>query len=86
MKELLSRFSWEAIKFDGQVLACLVVIWLVVVGCAISSIYKQNFNVAHRRFWIALVTLVPVGGVRCYLPVCFDADKYPELFFWRGSK
>ena len=86
MKELLSRFSWDAIKFDEQVLACMIVVWLVVVGCAISSINKQSFSVAQRRFWIAFVTLVPVVGVLCYLPACFDANKYPELFFWRRLK
>jgi hypothetical protein len=30
--------------------------------------------------------LVPVFGVLWYVAVCFDADKYPELFFWRRSK
>ncbi len=86
MKELFSRFSWDAIKFNEQVLVCMIVIWIAVVGCTISSINRQNYSPAQRRFWIAFVTLVPVLGVLCYLPVCFDADKYPELFFWRRSK
>ena len=86
MKELISRFSWNAIKFNGQVLTCMILIWLAVVGCTISSIGKQSFSVAQHRFWVAFVILVPIIGVLCYLPVCFDADKHPELFFWRRSK
>ena len=86
MKELLSRFSLEAIKFDGQVLTCMILVWVTVVGSAISSINRQNYGLAQRRFWIAVVSLVPVFGVLWYIAVSFDADKYPELFFWRRSK
>ena len=86
MRELISRFSLDAIKFNGQVLACMILIWIVVVGCTISSINHQSYSAAQRRFWIALVTLVPLLGMLSYLAASFEASKYPELFFWKRFK
>ena len=86
MKELFYRFSLDAIKFNGQVLACMIVMWITVLVCAISSLNSQNYTPARRRFWLAFMILVPGVGVLCYLPACFHVDEHPELFFWRKSK
>ena len=86
MKELYYRFSLDAIKFNGQVLACMIVVWLAVIGCAITSLNKQDFTPARRRFWLAFIVLVPGVGLICYLPTCVRAHDHPELFFWKKSK
>lgn len=86
MREILSRFSWDAIKFDDQVLACMVVIWGVVLMCAVSSIRSQNFGKIQRAFWLTLVIFVPLVGLLFYLPFSFRAANYPEFFFWRRQR
>jgi hypothetical protein len=86
MRELFNRFSWDAIKFNDQVLACLVVIWGAVLLCAISSIRHQPFGKTQRAFWMTLVVTVPLLGLLLYLPFSFRAANYPELFFWRRNR
>ncbi len=86
MNEIIGRFSLNAIKFNGQVLGCMICVWIAVLVCAIGSLNKQAYTPARRRFWLAFMILVPGVGVLCYLPSCIHADSHPELFFWRRSK
>lgn len=86
MNEFFGRFSLNAIKFNNQVLACMVLIWLAVLGCAIASLNRQDYTLARRRFWLAFMILVPVVGMVCYLVACFQPEKHSELFFWRRSR
>lgn len=83
MKDILSRFSWDAIRFDGQIVACAAVIWLLVVGCAISSVLNQPFNKQQRVFWITLILVFPLVGLLIYLPFSVRPENYPQLFIWR---
>jgi len=86
MRELLTRFSLDAIKFNGQVLACLLIIWAVVLACSISSILGQNFDRRRRLFWIVFVIAVPVAGLLAYLPFSFKREELPYLLQNRSSK
>lgn len=86
MREILSRFSWDAIKFNEQVLACMIVVWGAVLLCAMSSIRGQPFSKAQRAFWMALVICLPLLGLLFYLPFSFRASNYPEFFFWRRNR
>ena len=70
MKDLLNRFDFQALKINGQTITCAVVIWFVVLGCALASINSQPFNKSQRLFWIVFVLCVPVVGLLCYLPIC----------------
>ena len=70
MRELLNRFSIDAIKINGQTITCALVIWVAVLGCALASINSQPFNQRQRLFWIVFVLCVPLVGLLCYLPCC----------------
>ncbi len=86
MREIISRFSWDAIKFDDQVLAAMIIVWGAVLLCAVSSIRNQPFTKLQRTFWLSLVIGLPMIGLLFYLPFSFRATNYPELFFWKRSK
>lgn len=59
---------FEYLVFAGAV-------WLVVAGCAVSSICTQRMDAATRRFWIVLVLLLPPFGLLLYLPFSLDNPK-----------
>jgi fatty acid desaturase len=86
MSNLLNKFSLSAIKFNGTIAACIVVLWLVVVGTAISSIFSQPFSKKQRTFWILMVVFLPVLGLLLYLPFSVKHDEYPLLFNWKHKK
>jgi hypothetical protein len=86
MKDLLNRFSWDSIKFNNEILVCLIVIWIAVLWCTISSISGQAFNRRQRLFWIGFIIGVPLIGVLAYLPFSFRAEDYPNVFFWRKGR
>ncbi len=85
MKEFINRFSLNSIKFDNQVMAGMILVWLVVVGATVHSILQQDFPPRQRRFWIGIVILVPILGVLAYLPFSFKLEHYPDLFIWRKN-
>ncbi len=70
MREILSRFSLDAVKLNAQVYACAIVLYLVVIGCALHSIHSQPFNKKQRTFWTLMVLLFPVGGLAVYAVAC----------------
>jgi len=86
MLELFYKFSWDSIKFDYQVLACLILVWTAVVVCAVFSIMSRPFGVVQRVFWIALIVCVPAVGLLFYLPFSLKADTTPEVFFARKNR
>lgn len=86
MREILSRFSWDAIKFNDQVLACMLVVWAAVLICSVSSIRSQGFGKGQKAFWMAVIICLPLLGLLLYLPFSFKAVNYPEFFFWRRNR
>ena len=86
MTDIFSRFSLHAAKFNGQVWLCLAVIWLVVLACAITSIYAQSFSARQQRFWISMVLFLPLLGVLAYLPFSFRREQLAQLFFLRSQR
>lgn len=86
MTDIFNRFSLHAAKFNGQVWLCLGIIWLVVLACAITSIYMQPFSVRQRRFWILTVIFAPLLGVLAYLPFSFRREQLAQLFFIRSQR
>ena len=80
MSHLLTRFSLQAAKWNSSVALALMVVWIAVLGCIVSSILSQPFDQRQRVFWIALVTLLPVVGVLAYLPFAFRKEDLPHMF------
>jgi hypothetical protein len=83
MLDFFYKFSWESIKFDYQVLACLILVWTAVVVCAVFSIMSRPFDLWQRVFWITLVICLPALGLLFYLPFSLKAESSPEFFFAR---
>ena len=79
MREILNRFSLEAAKFNWQVFACLLMIWVVLVFCASVSIKSQNFSERQRRAWMWLVVGVPFIGLLVYLPFSIRREDLPQI-------
>src|SRR5882762_2277957 len=86
MSEILSRFSLEAAKFNGQILACLLLIWAALVTCAIVSINSQNFSERRRWIWIWIVIGIPLLGLLAYLPFSVRREDLPHLFLMTIQK
>jgi hypothetical protein len=61
----------------------MIAIWLVLLGCVISSINSRPFTEKERRFWIMLVALVPVFGVLAYIPFSFRIEDLPPFLMPR---
>ncbi len=70
----------DAAKTDGLTWACVIIIWLLVTACAVSSIYKQFSNPKQRFSWVLLVVCLPIFGLLWYLPFSFKKEDYPFLF------
>ncbi|MGZ4961082.1 MAG: PLDc N-terminal domain-containing protein [Limisphaerales bacterium] len=86
MRDSLNRFSLDAVKFNDQMFICLVAIWLVVIGTAISSIYSQPFSKKQRLFWILLVICLPVIGLLIYLPFSMPEGRQSALLSFIKKK
>src|SRR5581483_11920940 len=86
MSELLNRFSIQAVKFNWQMLALVALIWLVVVGCVISSIFARPFSPRQRIFWITIVICLPLIGLLAYLPFSFRKEELPHVFLTKKKK
>lgn len=86
MLEFIYKFSWESIKFDYQVLACLLVIWMVVVVCSIFSVLSRPFTPLQRSLWILAIVALPPFGLMFYLPFSMKVEQSPEMMFARRVK
>lgn len=86
MSELFGRFSFQQAKLSPQIAACLLVIWLIVLFCALSSVFTQPFTRSQRIFWLAMILLLPVVGLLAYLPFSFRREDLPQLFLGKQSR
>jgi hypothetical protein len=86
MLNMLQRFSLDSIKYNYQVLLCMVLVWGAVLLCTISSIRAQPFTSKQRNFWTCFVVFVPFLGVLAYLPFSFRAENYHDLAIWKKVK
>ena len=76
------------VRFNRELLHIFlaVIIWLVVLGCAISSIYSQpKLSPRARRLWVLAVLALPLIGLLAYIPFSLDNPKifrewYNKLF------
>jgi ABC-type sugar transport system permease subunit len=85
MQEILNRFSLQAIKFNTFVLMAMIAVWVVVIACALSSIFSQPFSRRQKFFWTVFVIAVPLVGVLAYLPFSFNREDLPDIFFGKSQ-
>jgi len=83
MRELINRFSLDAIKFDAQVGIGMILIWLLVLACATTSVMQRHARTRSRLGWLLIIYFVPVLGLLIYLPFALHLEKYPDLLIWR---
>ena len=86
MSELLDRFSFDATKFTSQTAAALIIIWLLVIGCAVLSINSQSFTQRQRWFWILTILCLPAVGLLCYLPFSLSKDRPGKMYRGESKK
>jgi membrane-bound metal-dependent hydrolase YbcI (DUF457 family) len=86
MTQLLYKFTLQSAKFHPAVLICVALVWLTVIGCAITSINSQPFTPRQRNFWIVVVTIFPIIGLLAYLPFSFRKEDLPQLFLSKRHK
>jgi lysylphosphatidylglycerol synthetase-like protein (DUF2156 family) len=86
MSEFLHRFSLHSAKFNTQVVLFALLIWLVVVACAVTSILGQPFSKRQRLFWLAVVIFLPLVGVLAYLPFSFRREELPHAFLMKKDR
>ena len=80
MSHILTRFSLQAAKWNNGVEYALILIWIVVLACIVSSICSQPFDRRQRIFWISMVIALPIVGVLAYLPFAFRKEDLPHMF------
>src|SRR5438309_2150932 len=89
MSRLLYRFDFnvEASKMDGLTWAVIIGVWVLVVACAIGSVFVlgQRFTPKQRWGWIALIVCVPVLGLLIYLPFSVMRDGLSQLQQSKGG-
>lgn len=80
MSQILSRFDFLGADFTLAVFVCLVLIWLLVLGCAISSVLSQPLSRKQRLKWIVAIVALPVLGLAVYIPFSFSNQSGAGLF------
>jgi len=73
-------------RIDSTVIICLLIIWVIVSACVISSILNQPFTKKQRFFWSVFVLAVPVIGILAYLPFSFNKEEVPDIFLMKHKK
>ena len=86
MSTFFQRFSLRSIKFNSLVITTLVILWIAVLSCVISSILAQPFSKRQRTFWLVVVVSIPLLGVLAYLPFSFNKEDLPHIFLAKAKK
>ena len=74
----MNRFDFLAPRLDGAMIACLVLVWLIVVGCAISSLREHTSSKSLRKLWIFIIVAFPLVGLLIYLPFAMDWKRHMD--------
>ena len=73
-------------RINSAAIVLLLVLWLIITGCAISSILSQPFTKKQRLFWIVFVLVAPMIGILAYLPFSFNKEEVPDIFLMKQRK
>jgi hypothetical protein len=85
MSELLNKFSFTTATISGEVAAFLLLIWAIILACAISSVRAQPWSDGQRRFWVWVMICLPIVGLLAYLPFSFRREDLPNHFMLRNK-
>ena len=77
MSEILENIG---IGRNSAVIVAALMVWMVVVACAVSSVLKQPFTRQQRIAWLAIIIGVPLFGLMAYLPFSIQKGDHPLLF------
>ena len=70
----LNRFDFSEPRFTSEVFLFLIIIWCVIVSCAIWSICAKIRSLPAKALWILVVIFLPIIGLLLYLPFSMDND------------
>lgn len=84
MTEFLQKFSFSDGKFAPLGVAAAALLWLVVMACAVWSLWAQPFSKTQRTFWLLVLVCLPGVGLLCYLPFSMNRDRVEK--FYRGKR
>ena len=65
---------------------CVAVIWFLVIGCTLTSVFSRPFSRRKKVLWALVVVGVPLVGVLAYLPVSLNEELFPLLGIWRKPR
>lgn len=83
--KLLYRFDFENAQWSARVGVGVLLIWLLIIACTISSIRSQGLSAGQQRLWIAIVVFLPIIGLLAYLPFSVKKDDMPHYFRFRSK-
>jgi hypothetical protein len=73
-------------RIDSVTISFVLVIWLLIATCVVSSVLHQPFTKKQRLFWILFVLGAPMIGVLAYLPFSFNKEEVPDIFLMRNKR
>jgi len=80
MIELLQKFSLQNAKFNAATYSIILIVWLLVLACAATSILSHPFTARQRIFWLGVIIAAPVIGILAYLPFSLNKEDLPQIF------
>lgn len=66
---------FENFDRNTQHLLAVVGIWIIVVLCAVFSVFSRPFSSREKKFWVLFIVCVPVLGLLTYLPFSIENPK-----------
>jgi hypothetical protein len=81
MPGFIYKLDFNPDKLDGFMWVIIIGVWLVVLACALGSIFARRppLPPSQRRFWALVVLFVPIFGVLAYLPFSVKREGYSIL-------
>ncbi len=72
--------------FYPGVWVCVAIIWVLVLSCALTSLWSRPFGRGKKTLWTVVVVAVPILGLAAYLPFSLGEELFPLLGFWRKPR
>lgn len=91
MRQALINFlQFKIQNFIPEVVFALIVIWAVLVICALFSVVSQWMAVGWKLLWIGFIVAVPLVGLLLYCAFCLTRVDYsfmaPFIFPGAGGR
>ena len=80
MRQVIIDFLFfRAQNSNPMIYIGLAVVYLVMLGCSISSISKESYGRGTKIFYIALVLAIPIVGMLMYTLHCIWKADYSAV-------